>query len=517
MSDDASQEQARPGYTGLKPHEDARAIVRLFQCAQCSYPIRDPVILPCGNSVCKPCLPSPHTRTNITYPQNADRAQAFDCPFKDCGMEHPMADCSMDVSLKKMVELVKTQVAVAALQNTNLSLKMDERLHMRNLIDSSIDVMPRSRVLGGGRIIAAFTMANMGELDYHSELLFTLLDPQHEELIKASDWAIVESLRDTIRTECECQVCYSLMVDPLTTACGHTFCRKCVARVLDHSNLCPACRRPLPMRPGVATEPSNKRMTHSIDGLLAEELAARIAALQQEEVMDEEEGWMPMFPCTLAFPVMPTFLHIFEPRYRLMVRRALENGSRKFGMMMYNGRRLPQGHLGRSVFMQYGTALYISRVEIFPDGRSLLETHGLYRFRVLESSMLDGYHIARVQRIEDMPLAEEEAAEALETAGPDPLEDDPAARINHMPTQALLQYGLDFITQARGRSERWLHERVLAAYGQPPTDPAIFPYWFASILPISEEEKYQLLPITSVRERLKLTARWIQVIEASRW
>lgn len=517
MSEDASQEQASPGYTGLNPHEDARAIVRLFQCAQCSYPIREPIILPCGNSICKPCVPSSHTRANITYPQNADRAQGFDCPFKDCGMEHPMADCSVDVNLKKMVELVKAQVALDALKSTDISIQLDEKLHMRNLLESSIDVMPRSRVLSGGQIVAAFTMASAGELDYHSDLAFTLANSDHEEKVKESDTAIVESLKEIIRAECECQVCYSLMVDPLTTACGHTFCRKCVARVLDHSTLCPACRRPLPMRPGVATEPSNKRMSHAVDGLLAEELAARLIALQQEEVFDEEEGWMPMFPCTLAFPHMPTFLHIFEPRYRLMIRRALENGSRKFGMMMYNGRRIPQGHLGRSVFMQYGTALYISRVEIFPDGRSLIETHGMYRFKVLEGSMLDGYHIARVQRIEDMPLAEEEAAEALETAGPEPAEDDAVARINHMSTQGLLQYGLDFVTQARGRSERWLHERVLAAYGQPPSDPATFPYWFASILPISEDEKYQLLPVTSVRERLKITARWIQAIEESRW
>jgi len=428
-----------------------------------------------------------------------------------------MADCSMDVTLNKMMEVVKGQVAVNASTSTDSSLQLDERLHWRSVVDSNMDIRPRSRVLTGGRIVSAFVMADLGDLYYHSELAFTPLTTAAAENIGPLDAAVVETLRDVVRAELECQVCYSLMVDPLTTTCGHTYCRKCVARVLDHSTLCPACRRPLlSMRPGVSTEPSNKRLSHITNGLLADELTARIVAIQEEEATDEE-GLMPLFPCTLAYPGMPTFLHVFEPRYRLMIRRCVENGSRTFGMMMYNTHRLPQGNLGRSQYMQYGTALHISRIEVFPDGRSLLETQGLYRFRVLEGSLVDGYHVARIQRIDDMPLAEEEAAEALETSGPEPDENNFEAKINHMSTQALLQYSLDFIQQARSRSADWLHERVLAAYGQPPTDAANFPFWFASVLPINDDEKYKLLPTTSVRERLKLTARWIKVLEEARW
>lgn len=431
-------------------------------------------------------------------------------------MEHSLADCGLDVTLNKTVEVVKSQMTLNSSQPAQASLQLDERLHWRSVIDSNIDVMPRSRVLNGGRIVAAFIMADVGELNYHSELAFTPITSGDEENVIALDNAIANSLRDICRAEFECHVCYGLMVDPLTTPCGHTFCRKCVARILDHSTLCPACRRPMAMRPGVSTEPSNKRISHIIDGLLADELAARIVAMQQEEASNED-GWMPLFPCTLAFPSMPTFLHIFEPRYRLMIRRSLENGSRKFGMLMYNGRRIPQGSLGTPQYMQYGTVLHISRIEIFPDGRSLLETQGVYRFRVVEGSMLDGYHTGRIQRIDDMPLAEEEAAEALETGGDEPDEEDFEARINHMSTQALLQYCLDFTQQARARSATWLHEHVLAAYGQPPTDPATFPFWFASVLPISDDQKYRLLPLTSVRERLKMTARWIRVLEEARW
>ena len=516
MSGDGSLQQESTAASGLRPHEDARAVVRLFQCPECSYPIREPMTLPCGNSICRRCMPDSHLRSNITYPQNAGRAEGFECPFKDCGVEHSLADCSLDVILNKTVEVVRTHVSQNASAAVQTPLQLDERLHWRTVVNTNIDVMPRSRVLNGGRIISAFVMAEVGELNYHSELAFTPISSGDEENVRILDNAVANNLREICRAELECHVCYALMVHPVTTSCGHTFCRNCVARVLDHSTLCPTCRRPMHMRPGATNEPPNKRINNLIEGLLTHDLAARILAMQQDEFMDNG-AWMPLFPCTLGFPTMPTFLHIFEPRYRLMVRRCLENGSRKFGMLMYNGRRLPQGNLGRSQYMQYGTVLHVSRVEIFPDGRSLLETQGLYRFQVLEGAIHDGYHVGRIQRIDDLPLAEEESAEALETSGPEPAEDDPEGQIDHMSTQALLQHCLDFVQQARTRSADWLHERILAAYGQPPTDAATFPFWFASVLPINDDEKYRLLPITSVRQRLKMTVRWIKVLEQARW
>ena len=422
----------------------------------------------------------------------------------------------MDVTLSKLLEVVKTYITNYRTEASDTPMQLDERLNPPKLIESSVDIMPRSRVLHGGRIVATYVFADMGELNYHSDVVYTPVNEGTDDTLKALDIAVLESLKEVIRNELECQVCYAVMLDPLTTSCGHTFCRRCVARVLDHSNLCPICRRQLPLAPGVQGEPSNKRISYLVQDLLPDLLAARVAALEQEEAIDED-AQMPLFPCTLAFPMMPTFLHIFEPRYRLMIRRAIENETRKFGMMMYNQHRRPQGNLGQVQFMQYGTILHIDRIEMLPDGRSLIETRGMSRFRVLHTSMIDGYNVGRIQRIEDIPIAEEEAIEARETSTAPPAENDLAAQIDHMSTQRLLEYGLDFIRAAQVRSARWLHQRVLAAYGQPPNDPALFPYWFASILPIAEEEKYQLLPTTSVRERLKITARWVQRLEAARW
>jgi Lon protease-like protein len=478
MSANGAQASPVSGPVALRAHEDARDIVRLFQCPQCSYPLREPLTLPCGNSLCRPCLPTLHKRENITYPLNEGRSEGFICPYTACGLEHSMGDCSTDVTLNKMLDIVKTYINTYTIEAADTSMLLQEQLSWPHVVNTGIEVMPRTRVLNWGRIVSTYIMAGMGELDYSSGISYSPITASTAETIDALDVAVLQNLKEVTRNELECQVCYAVMLDPLTTSCGHTFCRRCVARVLDHSNLCPICRRRLPLAPGVHGEPSNKKLSHMIQGLHTDALTLRLQAVALEDAVDQDAS-MPLFPCTLAFPMIPTFLHIFEPRYRLMIRRVMESGTRTFGMLMYNAHRQPQGHLGPTHFMQYGTLLHIDRIEMMPDGRSMIESRGTSRFRVLDYAMLDGYTVGRIQRIEDMPIAEEEALEARETSAPAPHEDSPEAQIERMSTQSLLEYGLNFISQSRQRSAVWLHQRILEAYGQPPTDPALFPYWFA--------------------------------------
>lgn len=271
------------------------------------------------------------------------------------------------------------------------------------------------------------------------------------------------------------------------------------------------------MRPGAQHEAGNLRLSNLLSQLYQDQVALRAEAAMQEELSIHDQRSVPLFPCTLSYPGMPTFLHIFEPRYRLMIRRAVENGNNKFGMMMYNRRGLPQGDLGPTQFMLFGTLLHIISVQMLPDGRSLIETRGLWRFRVVDWGMLDGYIVGNIERYDDISLAEEQHLEVAETSMPIAPGNDVVAQLNRASTSDLLQIGTDFVSRMRAASAPWLHERVIASYGPPPNDPAVFPYWFASILPIADEEKYKLLPTTSVRERVKITARWVRRIEAQQW
>ena len=517
MSDDGPTTE-KSQLTGLDGHKDARSLIRLIQCSFCSYPLRTPVTLPCGNSLCRQCLPPPHLRQYISYPATISRQSGITCPFADCHQDHSLEDCSVNVVLLKIMESISNEVArdraIAGAKQTTVEEIM---LWPSESTDSNAELPEkgRTRILHGGRLVSTFTFAEMGELHYTSDVRF-VTTPGDAEEDPAVDTEALDRWKEASHKELDCHVCYSLMLDPITTPCGHTFCRQCLARILDHASLCAICRRDLPEPSSLVHHPSNKYLVDLLSSLCPDQVIARKEAVALEECSAPGGLDTPLFPCAVSFPEIPFFLHIFEPRYRLMIRRAVQSNGR-FGMVGYNARGLPQGSLGRTQFMEVGTLLQIEQYQITPDGRSWLQCKGLSRFKVQAHGILDGYTVAKVQKHEDISLAEEERIEARETSAPPAPPNDLLGQIDRLSTQQLLEICTSFVARARQQSMPWLQGRILEAYGEPPTDPASFPYWFASVLPLSDEEKYKLLPTSSVRERLKMTAKWVHRIQGQRW
>jgi hypothetical protein len=514
---------------GLAAHEDARALVRLIQCPLCSMPFRTPVTLPCGNTLCRQCVPRLHERENVSYPDIPGRKQAIECPFADCGQEHPAMDCSVDVTVSKLLDAV-AEIVARQLSISGKTTTMVQELVRWDEIVSGDPVREKANIqtLPGGRLVATYSLAAKGELYRANDLLYHST-PSNNDAQHLLDYDILQEILEATHQHVDCQVCYNLLLDPVTTPCGHTLCRICLTRTLDHSLHCPVCRRGLGLPPSLLGHPSNKTLTSLLDALCPQSVASRRQAIAEEETGGEGALNTPLFVCALGFPNTPTFLRIFEPRYRLMIRRCME-GNREFGMLMYNRYSEPQGDLGSVHFYQYGTMMHIVHKQMLPDGTSLIECRGAYRFRVLAHGLHDGYSVGKVERLDDVSTAEEERLEALETSTPQlPIlpptvsgipahTPEPAeAHFNRMPTRELLEIGSSFIERMRARSANWLQQRVLDTHGQPPSDPALFPFWFASVLPISDEEKYKLLPTTTVRQRLKITAEWIRRIEGQRW
>jgi Lon protease-like protein len=431
-----------------------------------------------------------------------------------CDEEHPMSDCSVDVILSKMTDAIAEVIAkhTSLISNTGplIDASVGDDQFMPEF-DEKASQLPSKN----GRLILLYTQAAQG-----------LLNPEDTPSPERTEWSeseraldvtVYQDLNEGAHQQVDCQVCYSIMLDPITTFCGHTLCRKCMTRVLDHSLHCPVCRRELALPPSTLRQPSNKSLTKIIDNFWPNEIQARKDAAATEDLGVAGDLNVPLFVCTLGFPQQPTFLRVFEPRYRLMLRRALE-GNQHFGMLMYNRYNEPQGDLGPVHFYHVGTMLRIINAQLLPDGTSIIETRGTYRFRVTAHGILDGYSIGTVEPLEDVSLAEEERIEAEEVAQP-PLENsnDAASDLDRMPTRDLLRLGQDFVARMRARSANWLQQRVLDIHGQPPDDASLFPYWFASVLPISDEEKYKLLDTRTVRERLKITILWIRRIESQRW
>lgn len=80
----------------------------------------------------------------------------------------------------------------------------------------------------------------------------------------------------------ECKICYCVFYQPVTTACGHTFCRECLQRTLDHRPECPCCRRTLHC--GVERNTKVTRVVKNIvEKLFPEEYAEREKSFSEEK------------------------------------------------------------------------------------------------------------------------------------------------------------------------------------------------------------------------------------------
>ena len=70
-------------------------------------------------------------------------------------------------------------------------------------------------------------------------------DFQQKEKRVRLDASMELSIRKPSIDEFECKLCFDLLFQPVTTPCGHVFCRSCLERCLDHKAVCPNCRSDL--------------------------------------------------------------------------------------------------------------------------------------------------------------------------------------------------------------------------------------------------------------------------------
>jgi len=268
-------------------------------------------------------------------------------------------------------------------------------------------------------------------------------------------------------TDVQCSLCFGLLFDPLTPKCGHTFCRLCLSKSVDCTDACPICRTPLPS--SLARQAGDKTMTSILEQHFPEPYKKREETTKLE--LEELQTNVPIFVCALLFPTLPMPLHIFEPRYRLMLRRCMESGTRRFGMVTHTSRG----------FSRYGTMAQIGEVQMLADGRSLIDTTGSQRFKILSQSTRDGYMVAKIEFIEDEPLSPEDTIKCDQIA------------------EELRESIREWIATL-SRENRF---RLSESYGNIPEDATRLSWWLANIAPIGEVDQINLLPTTSVLERLE--------------
>lgn len=191
---------------------------------------------------------------------------------------------------------------------------------------------------------------------------------------------------------------------------------------------------------------------------------------------------LPLFPLnTVLFPHMPAGLHIFEERYREMIRDCQAEGT-SFGVVA-----IREGiEVGRSAFpFDVGTLAQIHEVEQLDNGRYNLTVAGASRFRVEKLSMHRSYLVGTITYLED--TRGDEAA---------------IAELTRRTTTAFLAYTAAVRNLADENEDS-------AAAVELPEDPELLSYLVAASLNVEINRRQELLEEDSVSGRLR---RCLQVL-----
>jgi Lon protease-like protein len=191
--------------------------------------------------------------------------------------------------------------------------------------------------------------------------------------------------------------------------------------------------------------------------------------------MEIPERDLPLFLLnTVLFPRMPLPLHIFEPRYREMIARCLQERI-GFGVLL-----IKEGDEvgGTAEPFSVGTIARIVNTQPLDDGRFNLLTLGVVRFRVLHTHSDQSYLTGDIRRWAD---------EMGETST--------LPKLTRAAHKAFVEYVAalgELADEAEGTGQ------VKA-----PFDPQVLSYTIGANLQISNEEKQALLEAETVQARLQ--------------
>ncbi|XP_039427952.1 LON peptidase N-terminal domain and RING finger protein 3 isoform X2 [Corvus cornix cornix] len=296
-------------------------------------------------------------------------------------------------------------------------------------------------------------------------------------------------------SDLDCSLCMRLFYEPVTTPCGHTFCLKCLERCLDHNPKCPLCKEGLSECLAMRKYCKTVLMEELIARYLPEELTERRKIYEEEiaELSNLNKN-VPIFVCTMAYPTVPCPLHIFEPCYRLMIRRCMETGTKQFGMCISDPVK---------GFADYGCILEIRNVEFFADGRSVVDSIGKRRFKVIQHSQRDGYNTADIEYIEDQKVQGQEYVALL---------------VLHDSVYDQAYMWFNSLKQA-------LKSRILSHFGPMPAkdpDPQANPngpawcWWVLAVLPLENRAQLPFLAMKSLKDRLNGIRRVLTFMSRTR-
>ena len=407
----------------------------LLHCPLCHSRLVNPTTLHCGHSLCSRHLEAPSSSScpvpacsekPATGPRIPSQSRVRYTPAQNPIVPAPVAipDYRSDVVLNKIITLVDRALEApphpdsdddddddtSSTSSRDSSHRPRKRRKQHHHHDDDDDDEPD--LLSHLRSVAA------QERTIPPDVPLIPFPPPPDPALQEFDKKLLDELT--------CHICYVLFYQPVTTPCQHV--RTLLPKIpipsanfhnrltVQNASNAPSITAPLALYVGTnypltisktslstrSSCPSVRPPLFSLPLTYPATVLKAYPLLYQERaqaIQEEERNARlntPILVSNLSFPGVPTVLHLFEPRYRLMLRRCLETPHPRFGMIMSPKPGAPQ--------INYGTILEIRTVQMLPDGRSLVETYGSARFRILERGTLDGYMVGRIERCPSLSL-----------------------------------------------------------------------------------------------------------------
>lgn len=188
--------------------------------------------------------------------------------------------------------------------------------------------------------------------------------------------------------------------------------------------------------------------------------------------MAEQLEELPLFPLeTVLFPYASLQLHVFEDRYRDMVRNCLEF-DRPFGIVLIREGKEVEGPAEPYLV---GTAVRIVSVHTYDDGKMDLQVQGERRFRIRRFEESKPYMVGFVEPV-------------IET------ENDDTPRAHALVSRA--KEGFQLLI------EGLLARPNFTVQVKFPTDPVVLSFTIANLLAMKNLDKQRLLETTDTLERI---------------
>jgi hypothetical protein len=278
----------------------------------------------------------------------------------------------------------------------------------------------------------------------------------------------------------ECPICMNLFLEPATIACSHTFCSSCLAAALRHTPSCPVCRA------SCHTNSTARHVNTIIDQamLLAIPPALLLARARPDAPASPATLKIPLFilqPSLFMTPGQAIYLRVFEPRYRLLMQRCVEHGTR-FGLQAGY-------HAGRGVLVR------VDNLQQTPGGDLIMAGMIEGRYQALtpatspeQEPHTHGLNVLESMLVEDEPAGDQQELRALANTARAAI----AARF-----AALEQSSIDGL-----RSQ----------HGEIPASPAQLSFWLLNAISMPSAVRNAVLydrafPLCAVRVERRLPAK----------